>query len=59
MLEQDKNNPTCRYCNKRLQYVDHLERRLDFTRCAEPRPFSLGGSIPLSRIPLGAGGLRI
>jgi len=59
MLEKDKNNPTCRDCNKRLQYVDQLERRLEFSRCAETRPFSLNGSIPLSRTPLGGSGLRI
>jgi hypothetical protein len=59
MLEKDKNNPTCRDCNKRLQYVDQLERRLEFSRCADPRPFSPSGSIPLLRTPLGLGGLRI
>lgn len=59
MLDQDKNNPTCRDCNKRLQYVDQLERRLDFSRCAGNRQFSPGGSIPLPRAALGCGSLRV
>ena len=52
-LDQDKNNPTCRRCNKRLQYVDELERRLNFSRCAETQPFTVSGSLLLSRMSLG------
>jgi hypothetical protein len=27
---QDKNNQICMYCDKRLNYVSHLERELNF-----------------------------
>ena len=30
LKNQDKNNPICVHCNKRLDYVRRLERELDF-----------------------------
>ena len=29
--DQNKNNPICLHCEKRLEYVNHLEMRLNFT----------------------------
>jgi len=29
--DQNKNNPVCRDCNKRIDYVNGLERNLNFT----------------------------
>ena len=56
MLDKDKNNPTCSRCKKRTQYVEELERRLDFSRCSDTGPVSLGAELPPLRT---AGGLRI
>ena len=49
MLDQDKNNPTCRSCNKRLQYVAELERTLDFSRCSCNQRRALSGLMPASK----------
>ena len=31
--DQNKNNPVCRDCDKRIEYVNHLEMKLDCTFC--------------------------
>ena len=31
--DQNKNNPICRDCNKRIEYVNHIEIKLDCTFC--------------------------
>jgi hypothetical protein len=59
MLEQDKNNATCRDCNKRLQYVNELELQLNFSRCCDSPRFALGGPMSLSRTLFGAARSRL
>lgn len=31
--DQNKNNPVCRDCDKRIEYVNRLEMELNFTFC--------------------------
>jgi hypothetical protein len=41
LKNQDKNNQICMYCDKRLDYVSHLERELNFAMTnTEQRPAS-------------------
>jgi uncharacterized paraquat-inducible protein A len=39
----NKNNPICRDCDKRIEYVNHLELKLNFT-------FSNGESLPTATV---------
>ena len=59
MLDQVKNNEICRHCNKRLQYIDKLERPLNFPRSSDKQPFALSGRISLSGSSRGVSGNRI
>ena len=41
LKNQDKNNPICVHCNKRLDYVSRLERELNFAPThSEEKPAS-------------------
>ncbi|MGD2023248.1 MAG: hypothetical protein PVI18_08725 [Desulfobacterales bacterium] len=31
LKNQDKNNHMCTYCDKRLAYINHIDRALNFT----------------------------
>ena len=42
LKDQDKNNPMCMHCDKRLDYVSLLERELNFAPAhSEEKPASL------------------
>lgn len=45
LKNQDKNNQICMHCNKRLDYVSHIEKELSFAMTnTEQRP-------PSARMP--------
>jgi hypothetical protein len=53
LKSQDKNNPLCLHCHKRLDYVCHLERALNFAQVnPEEKPAS-------PRLPTSSAGIHL
>lgn len=50
MIDEDKNNPTCRQCDMRVRYVAQLENSLAFCWSSKGRHAVARCSLPLGQV---------